>query len=389
MKNILQALLFTLFIFSLSNAQIVILDDFETGAGHFNVQTDYSGSTVGILGTQPTLDSSTAAFGTKSIRIELIDNPGQAVDWACRFLSGIGSPASNINMAPNGWTGYWLKTNRSWVRTAPIIDAPQTGEDGDTAVVIGDDQWHLYQWNLGLDGQPYWKGWATGNDTISDDPTPTYDGIWFFAPDGSDTTVIYLDQVTWNPDGELPVELVSFNASVDKNTINLRWITSTELNNSGFEVERRTANSSYKKIAFVQGKGTTTQSNGYTYSDVVNQTGIYIYRLKQVDLDGTFEYSNEIMVNVIALPGQYALAQNYPNPFNPTTSIEYVIPQVGFVNLSVFNLLGERVAELVNEIMESGNHTIVFDASRLSSGTYIYTLSVNGNVVTKKMTLIK
>ena len=389
MKNILQALLFTLFIFSLSNAQIVILDDFETGAGHFNVQTDYSGSTVGILGTQPTLDSSTAAFGTKSIRIELIDNPGQAVDWACRFLSGIGSPASNINMAPNGWTGYWLKTNRSWVRTAPIIDAPQTGEDGDTAVVIGDDQWHLYQWNLGLDGQPYWKGWATGNDTISDDPTPTYDGIWFFAPDGSDTTVIYLDQVTWNPDGELPVELVSFNASVDKNTINLRWITSTELNNSGFEVERRTANSSYKKIAFVQGKGTTTQSNGYTYSDVVNQTGIYIYRLKQVDLDGTFEYSNEIMVNVIALPGQYALAQNYPNPFNPTTSIEYVIPQTGFVNLSVFNLLGESVAELVNEIMESGNHTIVFDASRLSSGTYIYTLSVNGNVVTKKMTLIK
>ena len=389
MKNILQALLFTLFIFSLSNAQIVILDDFETGAGHFNVQTDYSGSTVGILGTQPTLDSSTAAFGTKSIRIELIDNPGQAVDWACRFLSGIGSPASNINMAPNGWTGYWLKTNRSWVRTAPIIDAPQTGEDGDTAVVIGDDQWHLYQWNLGLNGQPYWKGWATGNDTISDDPTPTYDGIWFFAPDGSDTTVIYLDQVTWNPDGELPVELVSFNASVDKNTIYLRWITSTELNNSGFEVERRTANSSYKKIAFVQGKGTTTQSNGYTYSDVVNQTGIYIYRLKQVDLDGTFEYSNEIMVNVIALPGQYALAQNYPNPFNPTTSIEYVIPQAGFVNLSVFNLLGERVAELVNEIMESGNHTIVFDASRLSSGTYIYTLSVNGNVVTKKMTLIK
>jgi len=389
MKNILQALLFTLFIFSLSNAQIVILDDFETGAGHFNVQTDYSGSTVGILGTQPTLDSSTAAFGTKSIRIELIDNPGQAVDWACRFLSGIGSPASNVNMAPNGWTGYWLKTNRSWVRTAPIIDAPQTGEDGDTAVVIGDDQWHLYQWNLGLNGQPYWKGWATGNDTISDDPTPTYDGIWFFAPDGSDTTVIYLDQVTWNPDGELPVELVSFNASVDKNTINLRWITSTELNNSGFEVERRTANSSYKKIAFVQGKGTTTQSNGYTYSDVVNQTGIYIYRLKQVDLDGTFEYSNEIMVNVIALPGQYALAQNYPNPFNPTTSIEYVIPQAGFVNLSVFNLLGERVAELVNEIMESGNHTIVFDASRLSSGTYIYTLSVNGNVVTKKMTLIK
>jgi hypothetical protein len=389
MKHILRSLLVAFFLFSLSIAQTVVLDDFETSAGHFNVQTTYSGSTFGIIGTQPTLDNTTAAFGTQSLQIVLIDDPAQTVEWAVRFLSGIGTPANNIDMTPNGWTGYWLKTNRSWVKTAPCIDAPGTGEIGDTTIVIGDNQWHLYQWNLAINGKPYWNGFATGNDTISDDPTPTYDAIWFWAPDGSDTTIIYLDQVTWNPTGQLPVELASFNASVDKNIVDLRWITSTELNNKGFEVERRTANSSYEKIAFIQGKGTTTQVNGYSYSDFVGQVGNYYYRLKQVNYDGTFEYSNEIMVNVIALPGQYALAQNYPNPFNPTTSIEFIIPQAGLVNLSVFNLLGEKVAQLVNEVKESGNYSVAFDASNLSSGIYIYTLQVNGNILTKKMTLLR
>ena len=389
MKNILQSLLCSLFIFSLSQAQITVLDDFETSAGHFNLQTDYSGSTVGIWGSQPTLDSSTAASGTKSLKIVLVDNPGLATDWAVRFLSGTGTPANNVNMGAKGWTGYWLKTNRSWVRTAPMLDAPGTGEVGDTTAVIGDDQWHLYQWNLGQNGQPMWKGWVTGNDTISDDPTPTYDAIWFFAPDSSDTTVIYLDYVAWDSTAQIPVELVSFNASVDRNKIDLRWITATEINNRGFEIQRKTNTSAYETIAFVQGKGTSTNVTGYSYSDLVKETGTYFYRLKQIDFDGTFEYSNEIMVNIIALPGQYALAQNYPNPFNPSTSIEFVIPQTGLVNLSVFNLLGEKVTELVNEVKESGSYTVTFDASKLSSGTYIYRLSVDANTVTKKMTLIK
>lgn len=389
MRDILLSFMLSFFLFGFTAAQIIAIDDFETGVGRFNTHTTYSGSTVGILSTIPTVDTTTAAVGTRSLRIVLIDDPNQTVNWAVRLLSGVGSPANNFEMAPQGWTGYWLKTDRPWVRTAPIIDAPATGEVGDTATVIGDGQWHLYQWNLGVDGQPMWKGWVTGNDTISDDPTPTYDAIWFFAPDGSDTTVIWLDYVCWNPTGQVPVELVSFIASVDKNVVDLRWVTATELNNKGFEVQRRTENTIYQTIAFVQGKGTTTQVNGYTYSDVVDQPGVYYYRLKQVDFDGTYEYSNEVMVNVIALPGQYALAQNYPNPFNPSTSIEFVIPQTGLVNLSVFNLLGEKVAELVNEIKESGNHSVTFDASNLSSGTYIYRLSVNGNVISKKMSLVK
>jgi hypothetical protein len=388
MRHILQTTLFVIILFSFANAQSVVLDDFETSAGHFALATDYSGSTVGIIGTQPTLDSTTAAFGTKSLKIVLIDKP-DTTNWAVRFLSGLGAAANNVNMAPSGWTGYWLKTNRSWVRTSPCIDAPSTAEIGDTAVVIGDNQWHLYQWNLGVNGQPYWKGWVTGNDTISDDATPTYDAIWFFAPDGSDTTVVYLDQVVWNSGGEVPVELVSFNASVDKNVVDLRWITATELNNSGFAIERRSGNSSYEKIAFVQGKGTTTQVNGYSYSDLVNQTGTYYYRLRQLNFDGTFVYSNEIMVSVIALLGQYALAQNYPNPFNPTTTIGFGIPEKRNVRLSVLNVLGEEIRVLLNEEKEAGYHSIDLNASDLPSSVYFYRLQSGNFIDTKKMLLLK
>ncbi len=388
MKRLLPLLL-VLFIASTSFAQWTVLDDFELSTGHFNLQTTYSGSTAGILGTVPTLDSTTAYLGQKSLRIVLIDDPAVTTNWSVRFLSGMGSPGSNVEMAPNGFTGYWLKTDRAWVRTSPALDAPGTAEIGDTTDVVGDGQWHLYQWDLGQDGEPMWSGWVTGNDTISDDPTPTYDAIWFFAPDGSDTTVVFLDHVAWNPTGPLPVELAAFDAVVDGNQVDLRWATASELNNKGFEIDRKFENGNFEKITFVGGNGTTTNLNSYSYSDNVSKIGTYYYRLKQVDFDGTFEYSNTIEVVVNAIPGEYTLAQNYPNPFNPATSITYNIPENGYVNLTVFNLLGEKVADLVNTMQTAGTHTVNFNASSLASGTYIYSLNVNGNSITKKMSLIK
>ncbi len=380
---------FVALVATLSFSQVTILDDFETGLGHFNLQTNYSGSTVGVIGTTPTIDSSTAHWGMKSLRIVFIDDPAQSVNWAVRFLSGTGTPANNIEMAPTGWTGYWLKTNRPWLRTSALIDAPGTAEVGDTLNVAGDDQWHYYQWNLGQDGQPMWKGWVTGNDTISDDPTPTYDAIWFFAPDGSDTTVVFLDFVVWNPNGQIPVELRSFTAAVDKNNVDLRWITATETNNKGFEVQRRSESSNYETIGFVQGNGTTSELHAYTFSDVVKNEGNYTYRLKQIDFDGTYELSNEVYVDIISIPGEYVLAQNFPNPFNPNTNIRYSLPENGIVNLSIFNVLGQKVAELVNQYQNAGEYSVDFTAHNFSSGNYIYVLSVNGNTITKKMTLLK
>ncbi|MCF8242721.1 MAG: T9SS type A sorting domain-containing protein, partial [Melioribacteraceae bacterium] len=114
----------------------------------------------------------------------------------------------------------------------------------------------------------------------------------------------------------------------------------------------------------------------------------YLYRLKQVDLDGAFEYSDEIEVT-FAAPNKYQLEQNYPNPFNPVTSIKFSIPQSGQVSLKVFNTLGEEVANLLNNKLEAGYHTIEFDASMLSSGIYFYRLSSNNFVAIKKMLLLK
>lgn len=393
MKSLVQILFVSLCLFSLSNAQIVVLDDFELGVGRFNTQTTFSGSTTGILSSIPAIDSSTAAIGTKSLKVVLIDDPSSSSDWHVRLLSGTGAPANNATLDSVGWFGFWLKTNKTYLKVGVSVDAPPSPlgtEKSDSLVVLGDNLWHLYQWNFGDTTQ--WNPWAGAGTNGKLEKPVSLDAIFFYATNDNsqnDTAVVYLDHVMFNPTGQVPVELVSFNASVDKNIVDLRWITATELNNKGFEVQRRANNSSYETIAFVQGKGTTTQVNGYTYSDVVNEIGTYFYRLRQVDFDGTYEYSNEVMVNVLALPGEYALAQNYPNPFNPSTSIEFVLAQTGFVNLSVFNLLGEKVAELVNEVKESGNHSLSFDASKLSSGTYIYRLSVNGNVISKKMTLVK
>src|SRR5690606_25908032 len=205
----------------------------------------------------------------------------------------------------------------------------------------------------------------------------------------ADTAIVWFDYLTYNPTGEVPVELVSFAASVNQNVVDLKWITATETNNKGFEVERKSANGSFEKIAFVDGKGTSTDISAYVYSDAVEKAGKYTYRLKQIDFDGTFTYSNAVEVEIIAAPGEYTLAQNYPNPFNPATTITFNMPEAGMANLAVYNLLGEKVAELVNEVKESGFHTVNFDASNLASGTYIYTLNVNGNAISKKMVLMK
>lgn len=385
MKSSILILIFLPFVLF---SQIQVVDSFEDGTpGRFNQHTTFSGSTTGILSTIPTVDNTTAIHGTHSLRIVLTDDPGSSNNWAVRFLSGGGAPGNNMPMNTTGWTGYWLKTDRPWLRTAALLDAPGTGEVGDTLNVIGDGQWHLYEWNMADSNQ--WTGWVTGNGVVNDVPTATYDAIWFFAPDGSEETVVYLDMVCFNADGNVPVELAHFSAVVDGKNVDLRWITATELNNKGFEIQRRTKYSEYETIAFIDGNGTKTGATGYSYSDIVNTTGQYFYRLRQVDFDGTFEFSNEIMVDVTVIPGEFMLAQNFPNPFNPSTEITFSIDKTGFVTLNVYNILGEKVAELVNGIKEAGVYSVNFDAKDLTTGTYIYSLQSENQTISKKMVLIK
>ncbi|MEE9573640.1 MAG: T9SS type A sorting domain-containing protein [Candidatus Neomarinimicrobiota bacterium] len=196
-----------------------------------------------------------------------------------------------------------------------------------------------------------------------------------------------------NSDLFIPVELTSFTAEASENEIILNWTTATELNNQGFEIDRSSDNETFEKIGFVPGFGTTTESKSYTYQIVEFASGIQYYRLKQIDFDGTYEYSEVIEIEGIN-PGQFTLFQNYPNPFNPSTSIKFSLPVDSNVKLKLFNMLGQEVGELLNSEISAGIHHIDFNASSLSSGTYFYVLEANGNNgsnfnATKKMILLR
>ena len=191
-------------------------------------------------------------------------------------------------------------------------------------------------------------------------------------------------EVTFVP---VPVELTSFTASASEGLVELSWITATETNNSGFEVQRSTGDE-FEVIAFVNGHGTTTETQAYSYSDRNVNVGTYSYRLKQIDFDGTFEYSNVIEADVPA-PAVFALDQNYPNPFNPSTKIRFSIPTEADVRLNVYNTLGQEVAEIVNSRLKEGFHEVNFDAVSLTSGIYFYRLEADKFVDVKKMIIIK
>jgi hypothetical protein len=191
-----------------------------------------------------------------------------------------------------------------------------------------------------------------------------------------------------NADDPVPVELISFTASASGKNVLLEWVTATELNNSGFEVQRRTVDSEYEAVGFVAGSGSTTEQRNYLFSDVNVPDGNYSYRLKQIDFNGVFDYSHEVEVEVNA-PAEYALEQNYPNPFNPSTTINYSIAEAGLVKIAVYNLLGQEVALVVNELKEAGKHSVSFNASTLTSGAYFYTIETPQFKQTRKMLLAK
>lgn len=191
----------------------------------------------------------------------------------------------------------------------------------------------------------------------------------------------------------IPVELTSFKAEIIKNAVLLNWITATETNNSGWNVERILVNENntteWVKLGFIEGSGNSTTNKEYSFTDKYLANGKYQYRLQQVDFDGTINYSDIVEVDFNQIPTEFSLYQNYPNPFNPSTTIKFDVPASAFVNVSIYNSIGEKVAIVVNEQMEAGSHSVRFDASNLASGIYIYRLMANEQVFTNKMMLIK
>lgn len=189
--------------------------------------------------------------------------------------------------------------------------------------------------------------------------------------------------------GVLPVELLNFTSTLRSGIITLIWSTSTELNNQGFEIQRKTENPDWVTIGFKEGNGTTSNQSDYSFADDISYvTDREIkYRLKQIDFNGSFTYSDEI--KVLLNPIAFSLSQNYPNPFNPTTKISYQLPIGNKVLIKVYDVLGSEVATIVNEYQDAGYKELDFDASTLSSGVYIYKISAGDFVSSKKMIVAK
>ncbi len=204
-----------------------------------------------------------------------------------------------------------------------------------------------------------------------------------------------VSNVNFTIEAPVPVELTSFYVVNDGNGVKLLWETVTETNNYGFEIERRKENSNFQKIAFVPGNGTTLEKHFYNFVDKSTNGGKYSYRLKQLDIDGKFKYSDIVEIN-LGLPKDFVLEQNHPNPFNPITNIKFSLNTSADVKLGVYNQLGQQVAVVLNEHKEAGTYSINFDASALTSGIYYYKIialqPMSGEVLfqkSKKMVLLK
>jgi len=198
--------------------------------------------------------------------------------------------------------------------------------------------------------------------------------------------------------GIIPVELINFSATfTEDQKILITWATATETNNSGFEIQKQTRvlSNNWKTIGFIEGQGNSTINSEYEYLD--NNVELFdkiFYRLKMIDFDGTFEYSDIIEVEV-GSPLEFSLGQNYPNPFNPSTSIRFTLGSRQFVSLKVYDILGNEIETLVQEEKPAGKYEIEFNTqgtkvnNSLSSGIYFYTLQAGNFIQTRKMLLLK
>jgi hypothetical protein len=235
------------------------------------------------------------------------------------------------------------------------------------------------QTNFGNDGEHF--DLAVNTDFNNSVPDSVADALYY----ASNHLPVYLD-FTVNA-GATPVELKNFQASVLGNDVLLSWTTVSEANNYGFAIERKAVNGRWEEIGFQTGKGTTNALNFYSFIDKAVKAGHYLYQLKQIDFDGQIKFSPAIEV-VVGTAKNYLLAQNYPNPFNASTKIQFQVPEKTQVKLTLYDMLGKKIAVLTDNVFDAGTHEILVDASELNSGLYFYKLeTINFNIMKKLMIL--
>ncbi|MCH7977193.1 MAG: T9SS type A sorting domain-containing protein [Bacteroidetes bacterium] len=207
---------------------------------------------------------------------------------------------------------------------------------------------------------------------------------------GSDTMGLTVDgiQVALSWADVVPVELVSFEANVSGSDINLNWLTSSETNNAGFEIQLR-GSGDYEAMGFVDGHGTTSVEQSYAYTINNLTSGVYTVRLKQIDFDGAFEYSPEIEI-AVGVPGTHVLTQAYPNPFNPQASFSLSVAAAQHVEIALYDQIGRQVATLFSGQMEEGQaRAFTIDGANLPSGSYYYQAIGRTFSETGRVTLLK
>jgi len=340
------------------------------------------------------------------------------------------------NQNQNGISGQKLSSNgtRQWTDNAKIfkdLSAPNTTSISYLTAEMGNGKAYLFYLEGNASGlNDKVEGFACdgngnflwpGNFTVLSNPTSdklqlvstvdVYKNCKLAWGDNRlDASGIYAQDI--NPNGELgnsvvPVELVSFSANISDNSVTLNWVTATELNNSGFEIQRLQnrnieqssewipSEQNWETIGFVPGFGTTSESHTYSFVDnlTLNHNQTLFYRLKQIDFNGSSTTYNYIEVS-IPMPDNFVLYQNHPNPFNPITTISFSLPVEADVTIKLFNMLGQEVAMITDGSFQAGNHQINFNAQNLTSGAYIYTFdasTVNGVRFksTRKMLLLR
>jgi hypothetical protein len=300
-----------------------------------------------------------------------IDKVSRVRYYQVTYNKGIGTGADTMSFSqfnPSYGIDDGVAAGNTDLRVAYSIDAKST-------------------WTAMTQGTAHTTSLTSPPTTIT--PTALTIPIKLYSGNSSSKILVALAKVSGTTTNTLPVELTSFEAVVSNRAVTLVWNTATENNSAVYEIERKKLSAAtWETVGTLTAAGSSSSPKHYTFVDGDVGSGYYSYRLKMVDLDGTYTYSAE-QAATIGLPAKFALSQNYPNPFNPSTQIEYALPEGAVVQMKIYSLTGNLVKTLLNERKEAGYYTVEFNAAELPSGVYFYQLSGGGRQIVKKMMLLK
>jgi len=358
------------------NLQVLFFDNFESGLGLWTITND--GGTCDWMIFSPPYPNSYTLPASSSGGVLSADS-----DECGSGTTLLSTATMNTSIDASLYQTVWVEWDNDW-RTIDGADEAHL-----EISIDGGATWTTVVSWIGADQRDSHENWDLTSVAALQSSVmfrfisiqPGWD--WWWAVDNF--IVIATDFI--------PVELASFAATVKEGNVILNWSTVTELNNLGFEVQRSSKGNEFVTAGFVDGKGTVSEIQNYTFTDNNLEVGSYSYRLKQNDYDGSFEFSDIVEVEVLA-PNVFSLEQNYPNPFNPSTKIRFSLAADSKVTLTVFDVLGQEVANLIGGNLAAGSHEIDFNASNINSGVYFYRIdatAVDGTNFTsvKKMILTK